>query len=274
MSPTRVEFLQRVREAVARKAMYVCSNPACLRLTGFVTSNGRPRAIAQAAHIAPASARGPRHDDPAVGPDGAAISHGDEVNAIWLCQACHTLIDADPYAYPSDLLRRWKTDHEQRMTGLLNLDLERALRALGEVRQYDEVAVDLLAWLDAHRFMSDSALYENPEYVLLAVAAFKSKMAQVSGFAMNQSLPLRKAADAITDAVLHFMREMHEIPLKLPDLWKTPNATEKFTTELNRMRLTVLGALIPLAEEQDFIFRNIPAGYLEDARKPEWQLPN
>lgn len=273
MAGSRVEFLKPVREAVARKAMYVCSNPTCLRFTGFVTENGKPHSIAQAAHIAPAGSRGPRHDDPVVLPDGTHAHHGHEGNAIWLCAPCHILVDASPHDHPSDMLLEWKTAHEARMLSLTNLDLERALLRLGEVRQYDDVALDLLVWIDGRRFMYHPALTEDPEHVFAGVEQFRAKTAQVSSFALDPGSPLRIAADVIMDAVLRFLDGLQGVKLNPAGLWSVPGDFETFREQLENFRLAVLGAVLPLVDRCDFQFRHVPQQYVDAARDPKWAPP-
>lgn len=140
-SEGREEFKTNVRAAVARKAMYICSSPTCLRVTGFQTEEGDARAIAQVAHIVAAAKKGPRAG--VALPDGTQIPVGDERNALWLCTPCHHQIDADVSRYPVPLLLEWKNQHEDRVSSLVNLDLEQALLRLGATRRYHDIVRDL-----------------------------------------------------------------------------------------------------------------------------------
>jgi hypothetical protein len=125
------DFPQRVRQAIAFRAQFVCSFPDCDSITvgpssasdaGYVTSG-------EAAHIHAASADGPRYLATMTRDECVSIR-----NAIWLCARHHAIVDGDPVAYPADRLRQWrdarekqaKADHEagrSRSGPLLGSDL-------------------------------------------------------------------------------------------------------------------------------------------------------
>ena len=65
--------------------------------------------FAEAAHIIAASEDGPR------GSEESADLRIDYSNLMLLCQRCHKEIDDDPDRYPTELLRRWKQEHEKRI---------------------------------------------------------------------------------------------------------------------------------------------------------------
>ena len=87
--------LEAGKEKIAKQAMYICSKPDCLRSTGYDTTKGEPRTIAEAAHINPADKKGPRFDETVL-----RLPKVKE-NGIWLCRICHTIIDEDPDRYPA-----------------------------------------------------------------------------------------------------------------------------------------------------------------------------
>lgn len=105
----RDEFTQEMRKRLAMRAGHMCSNPACRQPTagpqlgdpeGFVD-------IGVAAHITAAAAGGPRHD-----PGLTQEQRRSLANAIWLCQVCARLVDADPGQYTVAALLAWKGQHE------------------------------------------------------------------------------------------------------------------------------------------------------------------
>lgn len=63
----------------------------------------------EVAHIIAASEEGPR------GSEESADSQIDYSNLMLLCQRCHKEIDDDPERYPTELLHRWKQEHEKRI---------------------------------------------------------------------------------------------------------------------------------------------------------------
>jgi hypothetical protein len=60
-----------------------------------------------AAHICTAAPGGKRYDPNMTPEQRSAIE-----NSIWLCQTCAKLIDSDEKKYTPELLKKWKTEHE------------------------------------------------------------------------------------------------------------------------------------------------------------------
>src|SRR5436309_1512680 len=100
----RDDFLTATKEQLARRVAFKCSNPACRRTTsGPHTFVSASVSIGVAAHITAASPGGPRFDPVLASNERSAIE-----NAIWLCQSCAKLIDADPVRYTVPVLTSWK----------------------------------------------------------------------------------------------------------------------------------------------------------------------
>lgn len=77
------DFSQTVVKEIAQKAMYICSNPQCLCLTGYGTTEGKARSIAEAAHVLPSGKKGPRADDKS---SHTKIDLPSSENGLWLCK--------------------------------------------------------------------------------------------------------------------------------------------------------------------------------------------
>jgi len=106
----RDDFKPAVREQLARRAAYTCSNPICRRHTLLPTSTDSSLSnyIGVAAHITAASPGGPRYDAVLTQAQRESIE-----NAIHLCSYCATLIDKNNgIDYPKEQLLQWKSDHE------------------------------------------------------------------------------------------------------------------------------------------------------------------
>lgn len=104
----RDDFSLKVKDTLAKRVAYRCSNPACCLLTsGPRTEPDRALSIGVAAHIAAASPGGPRYNASQTKEQRTSI-----INAIWLCQNCAKLIDSDEVAYPTQLLLHWKWQAE------------------------------------------------------------------------------------------------------------------------------------------------------------------
>src|SRR5208337_3409097 len=98
---------------LAERAAYICSNPACRRITIGPDQSASSLSIktGKGAHICAASPLGPRYDMSQTPAQRANID-----NRIWLCGACADLIDKNAGAgYPADHIRKWKKTHEALM---------------------------------------------------------------------------------------------------------------------------------------------------------------
>jgi hypothetical protein len=100
----RDDFPLAVKELLAKRVAYHCSNPGCRHVTSGPQENPtRVINIGVAAHITAASPDGPRHD-----PSLTAEQRGSVDNGIWLCQSCGKLVDNDELRYTVAGLRDWK----------------------------------------------------------------------------------------------------------------------------------------------------------------------
>lgn len=100
----RDDFSKPLRDALAKRVGMLCSNPACKAATsGPHTDISKSISVGVAAHIAAASAGGPRYDSKMTSEERSSIE-----NAIWLCQNCAKLIDTDSAAFSLSTLYRWK----------------------------------------------------------------------------------------------------------------------------------------------------------------------
>jgi hypothetical protein len=253
----RVDFTAGVVRDVARRAMYVCSNPGCLRVTGFQTTKGRPRAIAQAAHILPAAKKGPRRDVAVRLPDGTELKQGDEGNAIWLCLGCHYRVDADAEAFPADLLLAWKRDHQERVSSLVGLDLEQSLLRLGGERMSHDLAQDLLLWLDGHRFMYFPDSREFPDYVWGAVGALRLKLIDMRTRVYDGDSSFGRVLVGIDAAVSTFVAELNDIRVDDIVVKSGDPDFEFFSESLRQLRRDIATLIVPLAQNEGFEFQNI-----------------
>lgn len=105
----RDDFSPAVKDTLAKRVGYRCSNPNCRKLTsGPQETIDKAINIGVAAHITAASPGGKRYD-PSLTPDERKRIE----NGIWLCQSCGKLIDSDEVRYTIDLLRQWKNQSEQ-----------------------------------------------------------------------------------------------------------------------------------------------------------------
>jgi hypothetical protein len=131
--------------------------------------------FSEKAHIRPFSPLGPR------GRGRQAKSVHALENVMLLCRADHKLIDKNPTAYPVDVLRRYKEEHERRMLELTDIGPElrtTVLQLKGVIggQQVDIPAPEIRAAI-APRYAADRMGHvidlsglrrESPEFFLLA----------------------------------------------------------------------------------------------------------
>lgn len=113
--PNRDDFAASVKNLLAQRVGYCCSNPDCCRQTSGpeATADGAVN-IGVAAHITAAAPGGPRFD-----PQMASGQRSAAANGIWLCSACSSLIDRDVARYTQTLLLEWKASAEKRAQSYL-----------------------------------------------------------------------------------------------------------------------------------------------------------
>ena len=104
----RDDFALPVKETLAKRVAFRCSNPECRHsTTGPQDDPAKAINVGVAAHITAASEDGPRYDS-----DLSIEERKSALNGIWLCQTCGKLVDNDERRYTVDVLRRWKTNSE------------------------------------------------------------------------------------------------------------------------------------------------------------------
>ena len=112
----RDDFAEKIKDVLAKRVAFYCSNPECRMLTlGPNLSGDGTVNIGVAAHITAASKGGPRYEESLSVDQRRALENG-----VWLCQSCAKLIDSDVNKYTVGLLNRWKKDAEMNAAKFLN----------------------------------------------------------------------------------------------------------------------------------------------------------
>ena len=105
----RDDFSKPVRDLLARRVGYRCSNPNCRVLTAGPGDNSDGTVdVGVAAHITGAAKGGQRYDSHLTKEERASAENG-----IWLCQIHAKLVDDAPERFTVELLREWKRLSEQ-----------------------------------------------------------------------------------------------------------------------------------------------------------------
>lgn len=105
----RDEFSRSVKEALAKRVGYCCSNPNCQKsTTGPRADSTKSVNIGVAAHITAALKGGPRFDFSLSTEERSSSNNG-----IWLCQNCAKLIDNDTIRFSAEKIKSWKIRAEK-----------------------------------------------------------------------------------------------------------------------------------------------------------------
>jgi hypothetical protein len=196
----RQDFPKKVTQQIAQTAMYICAK--CLCLTGYSTSEGKARAIAEAAHMTAASANGPR-GDPSRSKDYLRSAE----NGIWLCKKCHSLIDDDPAAYPEKALGKLKTDHEDVIRRIVGKDLEAALLDLRNHKRYYDETREFISFLESKRVLYELMDNEFPPRVLDSLELIRERLVQTRA-KVNSNSDLTLALNQLQKAINSFLRDI------------------------------------------------------------------
>ncbi len=101
-------FTKKIIDILGKRAGFICSNPDCRASTvGPNTDPEKSTLIGEAAHIFGARPSSKRYV-----PEMDDVLRAEITNAIWLCRNCHKLIDSDEDLYSSNLLYKWREQHE------------------------------------------------------------------------------------------------------------------------------------------------------------------
>lgn len=232
---TRDDFPETVKRKIAQKAMFICSNPNCLRMTGYGTTDGSARSIAEAAHIAPAKKAGPRS-----GARKSTEITKSEKNGIWLCSICHKKIDNDPKWYPAEILRRWKRDHETVIRNIVGKDLETALLELRNTKNYHEETRELLSFLESKRVLYEGLDHEFPPRVLESLELIRERVVQTRAKVSPDS-SVFVALNKIQKAVNDFLRNIgSNTDLRALQCNSNDPVWQQFSIELQKLRSGII----------------------------------
>jgi len=136
----RDDFPQKVKDILAKRAGFRCSNPRCRILTIGPQENPKKYiSIGNAAHITAASPEGPRYDDNLTPEERIS-----ETNGIWLCQNCGKLVDSDTAKFTVEILREWKRLAEEDARYELEVGFGRVESRDIIFRKIEELMPDLL----------------------------------------------------------------------------------------------------------------------------------
>lgn len=195
-------FSPSVRDLVAYRAAYVCSNPDCLRLTaGPSLADPKLRIkIGEAAHIIGEKSGAARSQLPING------LVNDISNAIWLCSSCHTEVDKnDGIDHSPVRLRQWKADIEARIYAIIK-NHQSPLPLYEQTSSNSKIAQNIVDIIEEHGAFFQQYAFESPDAVVQSVKRARMKVErQFRLIAGDQRL--RSITKALIDACREYMNE-------------------------------------------------------------------
>lgn len=154
----RDNFTDAVKNKLAKRVVYVCSNPNCRKMTIGPDSKNGINNIGVAAHICAAAPGGPRYDGNMSEEQRKSINNG-----IWLCQSCAKLIDSDENKYTVQLVKSWKQQTENIVS--YNFGKRIILNQKNKLEYIFETLRDTENWAEIRDENIDGYYYkENPSY--------------------------------------------------------------------------------------------------------------
>lgn len=245
------DFSDTVVREIGQAAMFVCENPDCLCFTGFSSTEGRPKRIAEAAHVLPSGRKGPRAKSVSAFPNLDLSSSG---NGVWLCRNCHSEVDNDPARFPATLLFQWKTQHQDLMRRIVGKDLEAALLNLGNAKRYHQEVRELLSFFDSRRVLYEGMDAEFPPRVLESLDIIRQRLIQTRA-AINPDSDLFPVIRILQTAIDRFLRNVGAATdLRTLRCNSQDPEWRKFSHELHNFREEMLVVLRILAGNAGYHF--------------------
>lgn len=244
------DFPSSVKKRLAQKAMYICSSTNCFRFTGYETTKGKVRSIAQAAHINAAGKSGPRATS------GNETDLKSESNGIWLCSICHKQIDDDPDYYTEEVLRKWKKEHSQIIRNIVGKDLEAALLDLKNHKRNHEEAREFLSFIENKRVFYEGLDHEFPPRVLSSLSLIRERLIQTRA-KVNADTELFLALKKIQNAIDVFFREIgKDTDLNSLQCNSSDPKWIKFSEELLKLRKGIVIIMKVVADDAGYTLSN------------------
>jgi hypothetical protein len=227
------DFSDTVVREIGQSAMLICQNPTCLCFTGYSSVEGRPRRIAEAAHVLPSGSKGPRAS---AAPAYSQIDPASSGNGLWLCRNCHSEIDGDPSRFPATELFEWKKKHQDLVSRIVGRDLEAALLNLRNDKRYHQEVRDLLSFFDSRRVLYEGMDAEFPPRVLESLDIIRARLVQTRA-AINPDSDLFPVIYSLQAAVDRLLRNIGaSTDLRLLHCDSRDPKWRKFCDELRKFR--------------------------------------
>lgn len=195
-------FSQKVATLLAYRSGYICNNPECNVLTiGPASSDPHLQTKkGEAAHIVGEKNGAARYQVMA-----KADVQSDR-NGIWLCVACHTLVDKNNgIDYDAATLFAWKRSHEELMSVLLKTHRS-PLPLIQRFSSNAKVAQEIADTLALKGVLYESHCRQSPEFTILSIDRMRQKLMRILT-KIDFDGRLRDICEGLIDACREVMNE-------------------------------------------------------------------
>jgi hypothetical protein len=230
-------FSDAVVKEIAQKAMYICANPDCLCLTGYSTTEGKPRSIAEGAHVLPSGTKGPRAADAITYPN---IVRSGSANGLWLCRVCHAKVDDDQTYFSTEKLFEWKRRHEEIIRRLAGKDLESALLDLRNEKRHHQETREFVSFIENKRVLYEGLDVESPPRVLESLELIRERLL-ITRAHVNPDSKIFSALNSMQRSINDFLRRIGaETDLKTLRCDSNDPVWRTFAEELKKLRTEII----------------------------------
>ena len=226
MSNNRDNFTNTIKNKLAKRVAFICSNPSCRKITIGPDSKNGINNIGVAAHICAASPGGPRYNKNMSEDERKSFDNG-----IWLCQSCAKLIDSDENKYTVQLIKSWKNQIENSVG--YNFGKRIILSQKNKLEYIFETLKDPENWAEIRDENIDGYYYkENPSYKIEIISENNYNTEFYSYLMTNESTSFSM-------------------------LYLKYNDTCIYSTQIVNLDSTRLTTVVPLSEFIDYNHRNV-----------------
>lgn len=155
----RDDFTASIKNKLAKRVAYICSNPSCQVLTIGPDTNNGINNIGVASHIYAASPEGPRYKKTMTSEERKSIENG-----IWLCQSCSKLIDSDMKKYTPLILLNWKSETENNV--IYNFNKRINIQKKNKLDYIFDTLRECSNWGKLEDNLEGYYFKENPNYII------------------------------------------------------------------------------------------------------------
>lgn len=240
----RINFPKETVRQIAFEAHLFCCNPECCRFTSYSTSDGKVRAIAEAAHVNAASDGGPRPGDVRTEEELKSATNG-----IWLCKICHARIDADSSQFPESRLREWKSKHADFVRGLVGKDFDIVHFKLYARSRNTAHCISFLTFIENRRVFFNALDAEFPSQVFTSLSDVRYRIHEARAAMLDDTDAMKNIEEMLS--LVHGFLDANP---RLNELKCDGNDPKfrRFYDELAELRAKLLPLVIAIADDVEY----------------------